>query len=202
MRRNVCFLFCAAALTLLGGVSSASADLDDNDRYDPRRLYGGVWLGFGGDAEADGDDMFSGDLDTTLGGQVGMDWVTGRWISLGFEARIGAAKWERLRDRTKLIDLDFKPRFRIFDTGPFEIYATVPVGLTIPRIADLGDDQDYNGKVGWNIGAGAGANLFLTDSFGVNVEPIWLYHKFKVDGPANDYALKQFSLMINAVFAL
>jgi hypothetical protein len=201
MRRNVSFLFCAAVLTLFGSTSTASADLDDNDRYDPRRLYGGLWLGFSGDAEADGDDQFSGDLDTTLGGQVGMDWVAQRWISLGFEARLGAARWERMKDRSKIIDLDFKPRFRFFSTGPIELYATTPVGLTIPRLADF-DNRPLDGNIGWNFGVGAGINVFLTDSFGLNAEPIWLMHKFGVGGDADGYTLKQFSVMLNAVILL
>jgi hypothetical protein len=188
------------ASTLAGAASSAQADAyADHDRYDPRRLYGGVWLGFGGSAHADG--AFGGDLDTTLGGQLGMDWVTNRFVSLGFETRLGASKWERMHDRSKLVDIDFKPRFRPLAIGPFELYATLPVGMTIPRLADVGD-TNLNGKVGWNIGAGVGANLFLTRRFAINVEPIWLYHHFKVEGPANDIALKQFSLMINGVIAL
>ncbi|MFM2417773.1 MAG: hypothetical protein RL385_2496 [Pseudomonadota bacterium] len=190
----------ALIATIAGSVSPAQADAyADHDRYDPRRLYGGVWLGFAGNAHADA--AFGGDLDTTLGGQLGMDWVTHRFVSLGFETRIGASKWERMHDRSKLVDLDFKPRFRPLAIGPFELYVAVPVGMTIPRLADVGD-TNLNGKVGWNIGVGVGANLFLTRRFALNVEPNWLYHHFKVDGPANDIALTQFSLMINGVIAL
>ena len=174
---------------------------DRNDHHDSRRLYGGAWLGFGGDAEADGDDEFAGSLDTTLGGQFGMDWVTHRFVSLGFEARIGAAKWERMKDRTKLVDLAFKPRFRFVTLGPLELYATTPIGLTVPRPADVAEHEVDAKPLGWNFGAGAGANLFLGDSFALNAEPIWLYHHYKVDGPANDFALKQFSLMLNGVIA-
>lgn len=200
MRARLLVLSLLTALCSLAG-STAHAD-ERGDRYDPRRLYGGVWLGFGGDAEADGDGEFGGDLDTTLGGQFGLDWVTHRWVSLGFEARIGASKWERMRDRTKLVDLDFKPRFRALVLGPVEVYATVPVGLTVPRPGDVAD-QSFSGKVGWNIGAGAGVNVFLTRRFALNAEPIWLYHHYKVDkSPANDFALKQFSLLINGVIAL
>lgn len=199
MSRNLCVLLCAAALSLLGGVSNASADLDDNDRYDPRRLYGGLWLGFGGDAEIDGDDNFAGDLETTVGGQVGLDWVTARYLSLGFEGRIGAVKW-KAADRSKLIDLDFKPRLRFpLDNAPVELYLTLPVGLTIPRLGDIGE-QDGDGDLGWNIGGGAGVNVFFTESFGLNAEPIWIMHKFGA-GPG-DYTIKQFSLMLNAVIAL
>lgn len=205
MLRSVCFLLCAAALTVLGSVSTASADLDKNDRYDPRRLYGGLWLGFGGDAELDNDGEFGGDLETTVGGQVGLDWVTWRYLSLGFEGRVGAVKWKSA-DRSKLIDFDFKPRLRFPLTGtPVELYATAPVGITIPRLAKVGDvDPDAN--VGWNIGAGAGINVFLTDAIALNAEPIWLMHKFGVEGPGPigdaKFVVKQFSLMINIVFAL
>jgi hypothetical protein len=200
MARAIGFLSILAACLAVSATSPAKAHSGD-DPYDPRRLYGGAWLGFGGDAEVDGDDQFAGSLDTTLGGQLGMDWATHRFISLGFEVRIGAARWERMQDRTKLIDIDFKPRFRFVTLGPVELYATVPIGLTVPRPADIADEEVEAKPLGWNVGAGAGANVFLTDAFALNAEPIWLYHHYKVDGPANDFALKQFSLMLNAVLA-
>lgn len=189
------------ALAQMAVVASTARAHSPDERYETQRLYGGVWLGFGGDAEVDGDNQFAGSLDTTLGGQFGMDWVTHRFVSLGFEARIGAARWERMHDRTKLVDLDFKPRFRFVTLGPVELYATVPIGLTVPRPADVAQHHVDAKPLGWNVGAGAGINVFITDSFGLNAEPIWLYHHYKVDGPADDFALKQFSLMLNALLA-
>lgn len=199
MPKSICLLSCAAALALLGSSSRAQArDWDDRHYVDPTRIYGGLWLGFAGDADGPPD----ADLDTLLGGQFGVDTVLARHFSLGGEARIGAAKFERTGDRSKLIDLDVKPRVRFPLGRSVELYLAVPVGLTIPRLADI-DDGDTNGKVGWNFGVGPGINVFLTDSFGLNAEPMWLWHRFGVDGPGdNHYTLKQFSLFLNAVFAL
>ena len=201
MGRHVSFLFCAAVLTVFGAASNAAArPRDYDDRVGPLRLNGGLWLGFGGDAEFDGDDQFAGDLETTLGGQFGVDAVVLRHLSLGGEARIGASKWIRTGDRTKLIDLNFKPRLRFpLGRSPLELYFTVPVGITVPRLADGGPGQ---GTVGWNLGAGGGLNFWITDSFGLNVEPMWIMHRFKVDADGDpEYTLKQFSLFLNALIA-
>jgi hypothetical protein len=195
-------MVCACVLTVIGASARAQArDRDYND-VDPLRLYGGVWLGFGGDAEFDGDRQFAGGLDTTLGGQFGVDAVILRHLSLGGEMRIGAAKWERTGDRTKLIDIDFKPRLRFpLGRSPVELYFAVPVGLTVPRLADMGPPGS-EGKAGWNLGVGGGLNVFITDSFGLNAEPMWLMHKFKTDAEGDPYyTLKQFSLFLNAVLA-
>jgi hypothetical protein len=194
MYRHVRCLFAVAALSLFGATSSAAArDYYDED-IDPTRIYGGLWLGFGGDAEVDGDGEFSGDLETTVGGQFGVDRIVSRYFSLGGEARFGRARWKQY-DGTKLIDLDFKPRLRLpLRSSPVEFYAAVPVGLTIPRLRDNAPGPD--GPVGWNVGAGGGINFFITDDFGLNAEPMWIMHDF------GDYRLKQFSLFLNLVLAL
>jgi hypothetical protein len=205
MRRYVSFV-CLGAVLIVCSASSRVQARDWDREYngvDPTRLYGGLWLGFGGDAEFDGDDQFAGELETTLGGQFGVDVVVLKHLSLGGEARIGASKWIRTGDRTKLIDLDFKPRLRFpLGRSPFELYFAVPVGVTIPRLAD-GGPPGVDGKAGWNLGVGGGVNFWITDFFGLNVEPMWLVHKFKVssDDGDNYYTLKQFSLFLNAAFA-
>lgn len=197
MRRHVCYLFMAATLVMF---SASKASARNYEEVDPTRIYGGLWLGFGGNA----DGQFGGHYDSTLGGQFGFDAVVSRFVSLGAEARIGASKWEKLRDRSKLIDLDFKPRLRLPLRGtPIELYIAVPVGLTIPRLSDAVDPGTNlgNGKAGWNFGVGPGINLFLGDTFGINAEPIWMFHKFK-DDAHHEYTLKQFSILLNLVLAL
>ena len=202
MRGQLRFVFWAMALTCVAATSSAQARDYPQDRVGPTRLYGGLWLGFGGDAEFDGDREFAGKLKATLGGQFGVDVVVVRYLSLGGEARIGASKWMRTGDRTKLIDLDFKPRLRLpISRTPIELYFTTPVGVTVPRLGD-GAPPGVEGKAGWNLGVGGGLNFWVTRSFGLNVEPMWLMHRFKTDGPgAPDYTLKQFSLFLNAAVA-
>ena len=112
-------------------------------------------------------------------------------------------KWNSTGDRSKVIDLDFKPRLRFpLRNTPLELYVTVPLGLTVPRLGDV-DTGNTDGKLGWNIGAGAGLHVLLTDHFGLNIEPIWLLHRFKIEVAVaeNDFTVKQFSLMANAVLA-
>jgi hypothetical protein len=80
----------------------------------------------------------------------------------------------------------------------------VPIGLTIPRLADVDGAGGVDENIGWNFGVGPGINVFLTDSFGLNAEPIWMFHHFGVDGTdgGDDITVKQFAVMINAVLAL
>lgn len=204
MPRHAYVLCLSSLLAIFAATSSASADVDvgDDNLIPDTRLYGGLWLGFGGDADWDAPGNNVGDLETTVGGQVGLEQVLARYFSLGAEVRFGSVKW-KASDRSKLIDINLKPRLRFpLRNTPLELYATVPVGLTIPRLAEL-DDDNLDGKVGWNWGVGAGLHVLLTDHFGLNVEPIWMQHHFKVDGPGSDdaFKVKQFSLLLNAVLA-
>lgn len=202
MHRHAWWL-CAVAIFVLGSASQASArDWDRDYDRDPTRIYGGVWLGFGGDIEVDGVGRV-GDLGKTIGGQAGVDVLVSRWFSLGGEVRVGGFDVDGWDKRSRLIDLDFKPRLYLPLNAPVEIYAAVPVGLTIPRLADIeGGPRDEN--IGWNIGVGPGINVFLTRSFGLNVEPMWLFHHFGLDGTDGNDAVtvKQFAIMINGLFAL
>jgi hypothetical protein len=144
-----------------------------------------------------------GDLGKTIGGQAGVDVRVGRWLSLGGEGRVGGFDIGNYDDRNRLIDLDFKPRLYLPLHAPVEIYLTVPVGLTIPRLSDR-DGRGSDENVGWNFGVGPGLNVFLTRSFGLNVEPIWMFHHFGTDGTdGNDkVTVKQFAILLNGVFAL
>ena len=140
---------------------------------------------------------------TTARGQVGVERVLWRHFSLGAEVRLGASKWKETGERTKLFDADLKPRVRFpLRNTPIELYVAVPVGITVPRGVKL-NEEDAKEKVGWNIGAGPGLNLFLTDWLGLNAEPMWLMHHFAVDD-AEDTGIefKQFSVFAKAVLAL
>jgi hypothetical protein len=210
------------ALFVFASASRASAEVGDRDGYrdgyrDNVRLYGGLWLGFGGKAEVD----YTGPLGirasapnddevTTIGGQVGFDIPVLRFLSLGAEARIGAFNTETLDDRgidrSKLIDLDFKPRLTLpLRRSPVELYFTLPVGLTIPFLADdFGNGTAVDANLGWNLGIGAGINFWLTRSIALNLEPNYLMHWFDLDLPlgSGSVKLQQFTLFFNAVLAL
>ena len=211
--RTSFFLLATLALALC---TPAAVEAQDGRRAPGNvRLYGGPGFGFGGDLDVDVDGPLGGnlqlgdDLVTTFGFQLGADFVVHRFIAVGFEYRFGAFNTEggddNNNDRSKMFDFAFKPRGRYaFDNLPLEIYLTVPVGLTIPRLSsDVPGDLDE--RVGWNLGAGGGATYFIGSRFGVNIEPIWLMHRFKVDGPLGvdgTYTTKQFNLLLNAVLAI
>jgi hypothetical protein len=189
-------------MTVVSFTSHAKADYDDRYHYDPTRLYGGVWLGFGGNIDVDGVGHV-GDLGKTIGGQVGVDVKLARIFSLGAEVRIGGFDVDGFDDRNRLIDLDFKPRLYLPLNAPVEIYAAVPIGLTIPRLSDV-DGRGPDANVGWNVGVGPGINVWFNNRFAVNAEPIWMFHHFGIDGTDGNghVTVKQFAVLINAVLAL
>jgi Outer membrane protein beta-barrel domain len=211
MSKRVCLFVCLVALSVLASASPAFAD------HGSVRLYGGLWLGFGGKAEVD----YTGPLGirasapndkqvTTVGGQVGVDVPVMRFLSLGAEARFGAFNSKYLHDnrvgRSKLIDLDFKPRLTFpLPRLPLELYFTTPIGLTIPVLADdFGNGSTVDAKPGWNLGIGAGLNFWLTRRVALNVEPNYLMHWFDLDLPVGSGSVKlqQFTLFFNVVVAL
>lgn len=202
---------CAAGFALLLASASAAAQYPGYSyTYHQRdaRLYGGLWLGFAGELDAGRGDRLglvgSRELTTSLGGQAGLEFVLLRHVAFGGEVRVGRFNTRGGDaadvDRSWLIDIDFKPRFRVVPPRlPLDIYATLPIGMTIARFAK--QLPDYDEKLGWNIGAGAGLTVFVTHSIGLNVEPIWLMHRFKVETPSGNVpvTLQQFSLLLNAV---
>lgn len=214
MRQRVCLVLFVVSVVALGLTQRAAAD----EHYDHGtvHLYGGLGLGFGGKAKIDASGPFgffatqsSDDLTTSIGGQVGVDVPVLHYLSLGGEARLLGFNTKTLDDRnvdrSKLLDLDFKPRLRL-PLRQLELYFTVPVGLTVPFLAnDFGDNLQSDAKVGWNLGVGGGVNWWLARGFALNAEPMFVIHKFRVDGDNGgnaDITLKQFTLFLNAVLAL
>jgi len=198
--------------------SQADAQYRDRDRDAPPRLrlYGGVGIGFGGELEVDGPGPFDAipdqDLTTSIGGQVGVDAVVLSLLALGGEVRIVGWNTEDFDDndvdRSKLVDIDFKPRLRFpLVNDRLEIYGALPIGLTIPILADdfAGDaNEGVDGTVGWNLGVGGGMTFFVTPRFGLNVEPMYVMRWFGAEGGGQDadLTMKQFTLFVNAVIAI
>ena len=178
--------------------ATTSTNIEEFLHIPPTRLYGGIWLGFAGHSEMDGN-FYRPYGASTVGGQFGVDVVGFHEIfSLGAEVRFGAAK-SSAGERSNLLDIVLKPRLRLVpENCPLEFYFTVPVGFTMPRIRDAG--ASGNANVGWNLGLGGGMNLFFSEHFGINVEPLWLTHRFKVDG--GQLKISEFALFLNAVLAI
>lgn len=211
----------ATALLACSALSTeAEAQYRDHERgrdTPPRlRLYGGVGIGFGGELEVDGPGPFDAlpnqDLTTSIGGQFGVDAVVLSLLALGGEVRIVGWNTEALDDRnvdrSKLVDIDFKPRLRFpLVNDRLEIYGALPIGLTIPILADdwAGDaNEGIDGKVGWNLGVGGGMTFFVTPRFGLNLEPMYVMRWFGAEGGGQnaDITMKQFTLFANAVIAI
>jgi hypothetical protein len=189
-------------------VSASSSDKvattvedDGFPHISPTRIYGGLWLGFAGHTKLE-DNNYRAYGASTVGGQFGLDVVGFHdLLSLGAEVRFGAAK-SNAGKRSQLLDVVLKPRLRLVpENSPLEFYFTTPIGFTVPRLSDSNAGSD--GNVGWNFGVGGGANLFLGEGFGINVEPMWLTHRFKVNGTGGDtLSIQEFALFLNAVLAI
>jgi hypothetical protein len=220
------FLF---ALALCISLTQSSARAQHDESRHPLRLYLGPGFGFGGESETDAEVAVGAggigfgleldgeeDLITTLGAQFGAEYVLHRYFALGGEFRFSATNTEGGDDadfdRSMLYDIDLKPRVRYpLASVPLELYFTLPVGLTIPRLSDdLSDrlDDRLDENIGWNLGIGAGLTYFLTSRIGINLEPMWLMHWFSVEARAPlissdvDFRLRQFRLFANLVIAL
>lgn len=177
------------------------------------RLYGGLRLGFGGELEIDPERGPSADDDllSTIGGQAGVEYVLMDYVSLGGELRLAGINTDSRDDldigSDLFIDAVFKPKGRFALNDQLELYGTLPIGLTfISASDDLGDD--YSAGPGFNLGIGAGASYFFTDSLGINAEAAYLLYWYGAENETlagdieADNSLGQFTLFANAVFAL
>lgn len=201
-----------------GEVELSSADMDGAaaGSAGPLRFYGGFRIGFGGEVENDPDGGTSSDDDllATPGLQLGADYVLMDYFAAGAELRFGWTNSDFRDDndvgRDLFVDIDVKPRGRYqLSNIPLEVYATLPLGLTL--IATNDDTEDLTGGnelsqgPGFNLGIGGGATYFFSDHLGVNAEMAYLLYWWgaEVDnGGESDLSAGQFTLFFNAVYAL
>lgn len=176
----------------------------------PLTVYGGVRIGAGG--EADYDQGASDELIATLGLQAGADYVIMDYFALGGELRLASFNTDINDDfgngRSILFDFVVRPRGRYAFSGmPLELFATLPLGLTIPSI---NDDWNAEGNAGFTLGFGSGANYFLTDRIGLGAELLYLAHWISwdsnvVSGTVTNtdisVVLGQFNFVANAIYA-
>ncbi len=202
----------AISLALLGLAGPAAAQ--------NLRLYGGLRLGLGGEAEFDPDDGLTvkDDLLTTLGGQVGCDAVLMEHLALGGELRLAGVNTDGRDDNDYgsdlVIDLVLKPRVRFAPTATFEIYGMLPFGLTLINTNDdLNSDLvDTSQGPGFNLGPGGGVTYFFADNVGINFEMAYIMYWYGWTQEATafgrsvkqeaDISWGQFTLFANLVLAL
>jgi hypothetical protein len=169
----------------------------------PLRFYGGFSVAVGGKRTEDipvlGERELS--LDPTVGFQGGAEYVIMDYFSIGGEMRFLWTKVNDAADRDFLWDIDVKPRGRYpFKKIPLEVYGALPIGLTVPAIAN-----EPEGKPGFNVGLVGGATWWFTSKMGVNAELGWVFHKYRreVFDVTTDLTMNQFLLLCpNFVYAL
>lgn len=178
------------------------------------RLLAGAHFGIAGDLKPADDNTRwdqGADLATTYGGHFGVDAVVFRFFAIGGEARFSAFNTEdwdaRGYDRSFLLEFDAKPRLRIpIARERMEFYFSTPLGLTVPILSnDINANGRVDGKPGFNLGIGGGFTFFITEHFGLNVEPMYVMRWFAIERPGGDDAkleMRQFTLFTNAVMAL
>lgn len=164
----------------------------------------GFHLGFAGDVEQDD---VEAELATTYGFNLRGDVPVERYLLLGALFQFGAWRpdLEPAPDRSYYIDIDFYLRGRIpivTDSANFQVWAGVPVGLTLDILGD--DVPAVSGLgVGWNIGVLAGGAVHFSPKFGLFAELGWLQHRISHDaepGSDLDFRLAQWNLNLGFVF--
>lgn len=120
------------------------------------------------------------DMNPTLVGGIGFEYVIADYFSLGARLRLGSASLDsdsleeatgnRDGDNVFLVEPVLVPRGRFpLANGQLAIYGMLPVGLTV----FVPDNDDADSEVGWNIGFAGGAEYFLAKNFGLFAEVGW-----------------------------
>jgi hypothetical protein len=176
----------------------------------PRKGFeqrGFFMLGFhmglsGGDYEQDSTTY---PLDTTFGFNMRGDVPVERYFVVGPLIQFGAWRPDLSPppNRDYYVDADLYLRGRLpftTDTTNFQIWAGMPVGLTVDVLG-----QDLNGVsnvgIGWNIGFLVGGAVHFSPNFGLFSEVGWMQHKVTHSAEPNVYLrLAQWVLNVGFVF--
>ncbi|HEX4340076.1 MAG TPA: hypothetical protein VH062_29415 [Polyangiaceae bacterium] len=139
-------------------------------------------LGFGGSVKRSG---VNRDLDTTLGFNLRGDIPVFRYMVIGPLLNFGAWRPDVSgASRNYYLDVDVFLRGRIpiqLDKIGLQLWAGVPIGLTLDFLSDQeGTNLDGFG-LGWNFGVMFGGAIHFTNRFGMFTEIGWLQHRFTHD---------------------
>ncbi len=156
-------------------------------------------------------------LESSLGGYLGASLPIGRWFAVEAGAALLAWRTEEMdregRSRERVVDVIAKPRARL-RVGAVELYAAMPVGLSVPRIADQTGPSlrvygtEVSRELGWSIGAAAGVQAFVLSSLGVRAEVGYQKHSFGysldrvVPGTSFKASFHQILLSFGVVYAI
>ncbi len=167
----------------------------------------GFHLGFGGDVEANSAET---GLDPTIGFNLRVDIPVADYLLLGPLFQFGAWRPDvsgPTPSRSYYFDIDLFVRGRIpieADPVAFQLWAGIPIGLTL---SFLGEETGRNLEgfgLGWNIGILFGGAVHFTKKFGMFAEIGWLQHKMSheldVGSGDVDFRLSQGNFNIGFVF--
>jgi len=208
------------AITLLFWTATVEAQ-DPSERV---QLHLDGIAGFAGelsvdvDVEGQGASSFADKpLEPSLGGYLGASVPIGHWFALEGGVALWAWRTNEMdregRNREQLIDVVAKPRARL-RLGSVELYAAMPLGLAVPRIADHTAPNlrvagaELSKELGWTIGAAAGGQVFVLSAVGLRAEVGYQRHSFgySVDDvvPATSFkaAFHQVVLSLGVVYAI
>lgn len=195
---------------------ASAAFAQDLENSDDGHLDVKLMLGLGGEAELDVDnDLGAGDSqdDMELGYGLGVAYMVPlhRYFALGGQLAVFSWTTERLdeanADRNMLIDLSLVPQLKYAVSRSVELYASLPLGLTIDA---WGEDEFANAEVtgglGFNLALMLGVRGAIGDSWGLLGELGYVYHAFshtlEVDTPVgtaeNDFDISTGQIGLNA----
>ncbi|MBN1606409.1 MAG: hypothetical protein JW940_07230 [Polyangiaceae bacterium] len=167
----------------------------------------GLHLGLGGSGDVNGG---SQDLATTYGVNFRADYPVARYLLLGPMFQFGAWREDTENPtptRDYYTDLDFYLRGRVpIELGSMgvQLWAGIPVGLTLSILGSDPADVYSDVALGWNIGVLLGGALHFTKKFGLFLELGWMQHKMshssKTTGVGDaDFKLSQTKLNVGFV---
>jgi hypothetical protein len=198
--------------------ASSSAFAQDLQNSDDGYLAPKLVLGFGGEAEVDpeGPGSVEDDLELTYGLGLAYMHPLHQYFALG--GQVIVASWQTEAgeefnvDRSSYVDISLVPQLKYAVSEEVELYASIPIGLTLNF---LGEDEDETAGtgVGFNLALMLGARFAIGESWGLLGEIGYQLHSFthtvEVDVPVAgtvesdvDISLAQIGLNLGVWFAL
>lgn len=183
-------------------------DTGPDRRFEIGAAFG---FGFGGEADFSGDVNFADDDMLVTYAFTGLGvYRIHKYFAVGGLTRLTIWNTDNADDAdigsSLGWDIDVLPRGQFPINDRIELYAEMPIGLTVDFANDEWGDSfgaDVDTGIGWNIGILTGA-IFHFGRFGVFGELGWIYHSFSHElSPGNvdvDISFGQFALQGGAVF--
>jgi len=175
------------AMFSLGAVTASSALAQDLQSRDDGYFVGKLMLGFGGEADIEADNLGGvggqDDMETSYGLGFGYLQPLHEYFALGGQLALLAWTTDGLEDidadRSTWLDLSVVPQAKYAVMKSLELYASLPLGLTVDF---FGEDEfagaEVGGGLGFNIALMFGARYALSDAFGFVGEIGYSYHAF------------------------